>query len=38
MNIIIKISLPFANKKLHIGHTASSLPRDIIERYHLFKR
>ena len=37
MNIIIGISWPFANGELHIGHTASSLPGDIIARYHRLK-
>ena len=34
MNIIIGISWPFANGELHIGHAASSLPGDVIARYH----
>ena len=34
MNIIIGISWPFANGELHIGHSASSLPGDVIARYH----
>ena len=37
MNIIIGISFPFANGKLHIGHAASSLPGDVIARYHRLK-
>ena len=37
MNIIIGISWPFANGELHIGHTASSLPGDVIARYHRLK-
>ena len=37
MNIIIGISWPFANGELHIGHAASSLPGDIIARYHRLK-
>lgn len=37
MNIIIGISWPFANGKLHIGHAASSLPGDVIARYHRLK-
>ena len=34
MNIIIGISWPFANGDLHIGHAASSLPGDVIARFH----
>ena len=34
MNIIVGISWPFANGDLHIGHAASSLPGDVIARYH----
>ena len=34
MNIIVGISWPFANGELHIGHAASSLPGDVIARYH----
>ena len=34
MNILIGISWPFANGDLHIGHAASSLPGDVIARYH----
>ena len=37
MNIIIGISWPFANGDLHIGHAASSLPGDVIARYHRLK-
>ena len=37
MNIIVGISWPFANGKLHIGHAASSLPGDVIARYHRLK-
>lgn len=37
MNIIIGISWPFANGELHIGHAASSLPGDVISRYHRLK-
>ena len=37
MNIIIGISWPFANGELHIDHAASSLPGDIIARYHRLK-
>ncbi len=37
MNIIIGISWPFANGELHIGHAASSLPGDVIARYHRLK-
>ncbi len=34
MNIIVGISWPFANGDLHIGHAASSLPGDVIARFH----
>ena len=34
MNVIVGISWPFANGDLHIGHAASSLPGDVIARYH----
>ncbi len=34
MNIIVGISWPFANGELHIGHAASSLPGDVIARFH----
>lgn len=37
MNILIGISWPFANGNLHIGHAASSLPGDVIARYHRLK-
>lgn len=37
MNIIIGISWPFANGNLHLGHAASSLPGDVIARYHRLK-
>lgn len=37
MNILIGISWPFANGELHIGHAASSLPGDVIARYHRLK-
>ena len=37
MNIIIGISWPFANGELHIDHAASSLPGDVIARYHRLK-
>lgn len=37
MNVIVGISWPFANGKLHIGHAASSLPGDVIARYHRLK-
>ena len=37
MNVLIGISWPFANGDLHIGHAASSLPGDIIARYHRLK-
>lgn len=37
MNILIGISWPFANGDLHIGHVASSLPGDVIARYHRLK-
>ena len=33
-NVIVGISWPFANGDLHIGHAASSLPGDVIARYH----
>ena len=36
-NILIGISWPFANGDLHIGHAASSLPGDVIARYHRLK-
>ena len=37
MNVIIGISWPFANGDLHVGHAASSLPGDVIARYHRLK-
>ena len=37
MNIVIGISWPFANGELHIGHAGSSLPGDVIARYHRLK-
>lgn len=37
MNVIVGISWPFANGDLHIGHAASSLPGDVIARYHRLK-
>ena len=37
MNVIVGISWPFANGELHIGHAASSLPGDVIARYHRLK-
>lgn len=37
MNILVGISWPFANGDLHIGHAASSLPGDVIARYHRLK-
>ena len=37
MNILVGISWPFANGDLHIGHVASSLPGDVIARYHRLK-
>ena len=37
MNIIVGISWPFANGELHVGHAASSLPGDVIARYHRLK-
>lgn len=36
-NVLIGISWPFANGDLHIGHAASSLPGDVIARYHRLK-
>lgn len=33
-NILIGLSWPYANGLLHIGHLGSSLPADIIARYH----
>ena len=37
MNVIVGISWPFANGDLHIGHAASSLPGDVIARFHRLK-
>ena len=37
MKVIVGISWPFANGDLHIGHAASSLPGDVIARYHRLK-
>ena len=37
MNVVIGISWPFANGDLHVGHAASSLPGDVIARYHRLK-
>lgn len=37
MNVVIGISWPFANGDLHIGHAASSLPGDVIARFHRLK-
>lgn len=37
MNVVVGISWPFANGELHIGHAASSLPGDVIARYHRLK-
>lgn len=37
MNIIVGVSWPFANGKLHIGHLGSSLTGDVIARYHRLK-
>ena len=37
MNVVVGISWPFANGDLHIGHAASSLPGDVIARYHRLK-
>ena len=37
MNVIVGISWPFANGELHIGHAASSLPGDVIARFHRLK-
>lgn len=37
MKVIVGISWPFANGELHIGHAASSLPGDVIARYHRLK-
>ncbi|MCL2756435.1 MAG: methionine--tRNA ligase [Firmicutes bacterium] len=32
--ILIGLSWPYANGRLHIGHVASSLPADVLARYH----
>jgi methionyl-tRNA synthetase len=32
--VMIGLSWPYANGRLHIGHVASSLPADVIARYH----
>ena len=32
--ILIGLSLPYANGRLHIGHVASSLPADVLARFH----
>ena len=37
MNILVGISWPFANGRLHIGHIASSLSGDVIARYYRLK-
>ena len=37
MYVLIGISWPFANGDLHLGHVASSLPGDVIARYHRLK-
>lgn len=37
MNIIVGVSWPFANGKLHIGHLGSSLTGDVIARYDRLK-
>ncbi|MCL2586660.1 MAG: methionine--tRNA ligase [Firmicutes bacterium] len=33
-NVLIGLSWPYANGRLHIGHAASSLPADALARYH----
>ena len=33
-NIVIGLSWPYANSFLHLGHVASSLPADVLARYH----
>ena len=33
-NIVIGLSWPYANSNLHLGHVASSLPADVLARYH----
>ncbi len=37
MNVIVGISWLFANGDIHIGHATSSLPGDVIARYHRLK-
>jgi len=37
MNVLIGISWPFVNGDFHLGHAASSLPGDVIARYHRLK-
>lgn len=32
--VLVGLSLPYANGRLHIGHVASSLPADTIARFH----
>ncbi|MCL2570279.1 MAG: methionine--tRNA ligase [Firmicutes bacterium] len=32
--VLIGLSWPYANGRLHIGHVASSLPADVLARYH----
>ena len=32
--VLVGLSWPYANGRLHIGHVASSLPADVIARYH----
>ena len=32
--IVIGLSWPYANSNLHLGHVASSLPADVLARYH----
>ena len=34
MKILVGLSWPYANGRLHIGHVASSLPADAIARFH----
>ena len=36
-NILIGLSWPYANGELHIGHLGSSLPADVIARFHRLK-
>lgn len=33
-NIVIGLSWPYANSELHLGHVASSLPADVLARFH----